>query len=241
MFSSYSIVGMLLRFLLEFGFPETVEITVLIDSYRLAVACTDLRHRNIFQIDSDATILSLHIDEADMMFRSHRMRNASDLHLHCASIHECYLRNMLLIARIHRIRNQLLHLLAAAHHRNPGVHDLYNHIAAMTASIKFCCHSIFYLLNHFRFHQQIPDQSRPWMKVRLQKGATWWTTHSKRITPYTESAVWCTGWGQGVVPYTECSIWCTGLAFLIMVVWERAIFRVGLDRIAELILEKGYF
>ena len=126
---------------LKFEFPEAVKVAVLIDGNRFAIACTYLRLWNILKINADATIFSFHINETDMMLRSHRMRDAAHLHLHCTSIQECYLRNMLLITCIHRIRNQLLHLFTAAHHRDPRVHNLNDHIAAMTASIKFSFHN----------------------------------------------------------------------------------------------------
>ena len=143
-----SIVRFFTQLYLKLEFPETVQVAVLIDGDRLAVASTDLCHRNILKINSDAPILGLHIDETDMMLRGHRMRNTAHLHLHSASIHECHLRNMLLIARIHRIRNQFLHFLAATHHRNLGVNNLNNHIAAMTALIKFCFHNQSNLINN---------------------------------------------------------------------------------------------
>ena len=119
---------------LEIDFPETVKVAVLIDGNRFAIASTYLRLWNILKINADATIFCFHINETDMMLRSHRMRYAAHLHLNRTSIQECHLRNMLLITCIHRVRNQLLHSFTAAHHRNPRVHNLDNHIAAMTAT-----------------------------------------------------------------------------------------------------------
>ena len=95
-----------------------MQIAVLIYCYRLRIAYADHRLRLVCKVDTDTSGLCLDINECDVMLRKHRMRHAAHLDLDLATIELCYNRNMLLVACIHCIRDQLLHLLAAANNWN---------------------------------------------------------------------------------------------------------------------------
>ena len=94
-----------------------MQIAVLIDCFRLAVACADNCFRLIFKIDSDSTVFSFHINECDEMFRKHRMCNTTYLYFDTAVIKTSDDRHMFLVACINCVWDQLLHLLTAADYR----------------------------------------------------------------------------------------------------------------------------
>ena len=65
-----------------------------------------ISEKKLFLLDMDGTIF--HRDRGDMLFP----------------------------AGLHSVGHQLIHLLAAAHHRHACVMDLYNQVAAVAAVIK---------------------------------------------------------------------------------------------------------
>ena len=70
------------------------------------------------------------------------MRDASHFHLYLAVADLCHHRYMLFVACVNSIRNEFLHLFAAAYNWNFGVNHLVDDIAAMAAFIKLCSHNI---------------------------------------------------------------------------------------------------
>ena len=127
---------------LKFCLPKSVQVAVFIDCYRSALAGTYLGFGTVSEVEALSSVLSFHIYETDVVFRSHWMRDASDFYLHSASIKKCHHRNMLFVACIHCVRYQFFHLFSAAYYRDLRVYEFLNDIAAMTASVKFCCHSL---------------------------------------------------------------------------------------------------
>ena len=95
----------------------------------------------ISKIYSDTSPICLYIDKGNMMLSCHRMRLTTHLHTNMTIINPSNLRNMLLNTGINQIRNKLHHHLPATHNRNLGIHKLNNHITAMAAPIKLCCHN----------------------------------------------------------------------------------------------------
>ncbi len=118
---------------LHFRFPEPVKIAVLIYGQDWAVAF-DYGQWLVFQVNADTSVGGLQVDECNVMFREHWMRCASDLDQQSSVIHLRYYWNVFLQAGIRRAGNQFLHFLPAADHRDIGVHEFYDYIAAMTAS-----------------------------------------------------------------------------------------------------------
>lgn len=132
---------------LQHGLPETMQVAVFIYGYRLASACAYFSFRLVFEIDPDASVFIFHIYECDVMFRKHRMRDASDLDLDPAVIDAGYYRYMLLVACIHCVRDEFLHLFSAAHDRDLGINHLDDDVAAMAAFVEFHSHdNMFYML-----------------------------------------------------------------------------------------------
>ena len=126
----------------EFRLPESVQVTVFVDCHRLVLANADPCFRFVLEIYPYSSVFRFHIDESYMMLGNHRMSQTTYPYLYRTVIRSGDNRDMLFTACIHRIRNQFLHLFTAADHRNLGIHNLHDYIAAMTASVKLCCHNI---------------------------------------------------------------------------------------------------
>ncbi len=124
-----------------------MQVAVFIYGHRLSCACAYFCFRLVFEIDPDASVFIFHIDECDVMLREHRVWDASDLDLDPAVVDACYDRYMFLVACIHGVRDELLHLFSAAHDRDLGINQLDDDVAAMAAFVEFHCHNnLFYML-----------------------------------------------------------------------------------------------
>ena len=119
-----------------------MEVTIFVYSYRFVCANTYYGFRLVFQVHADTTIFSFHIDEGDVMFRSHRVSYTAYFYLDTAIVQSGNYRNMLFVAGIDGIRNQLFHFFATTYYRNFAVYYLFNYITTMVALIKFCCHNL---------------------------------------------------------------------------------------------------
>ena len=75
-----------------------------------------------------------------MMLSEHRVKGTSHTHFYSAFFREFNNRKMLFNASFHCISFQFFHLLSTADKRNIGIDKLHNHVAAMTAFVKFKFH-----------------------------------------------------------------------------------------------------
>ena len=122
--------------------PQAVQIAIFIYGNHLFTTSADLCFGFILEIAADASALGLDIDEDNVVLRKHRVCLATHLHLNLAIAQIGYYGDMLLATRLNRIGDKFLHLLATAYYTNARVNYLFNHIAAMAALVKFCCHKI---------------------------------------------------------------------------------------------------
>lgn len=127
--------------------PQTMQVAVLIDGNYLLTTSANHRLWFILQIDSNTTALGLNVDKYDVMLLGHGMQHATHLDLDFPITHVRHHRHMFLATGLHRIGNQLLHLLATADHINARIYNLLYHIATMAALEKFCCHKYRFSLN----------------------------------------------------------------------------------------------
>ena len=103
---------------LKFSLPQTVDVAVFVDRYRLSRAGADFCFRLVGEVYPYPSVIVFHIDEADMMLWCHRMSCAAYLDFDSAVIQTGDNRNMLFVACIYGVRNKFFHLLSAAHYRN---------------------------------------------------------------------------------------------------------------------------
>lgn len=142
-----------------------MQIAVLVDCFRLAVASAYNSLRLVFEIDSYATVFCFNVNECYEMFREHRMCNTSYFNFDTAVIKTCDYRYVFLIACIHSIRNKFLHLLAAAYYRHLGINKFLDHIAAVAAFIEFYSHNII-VLEFIKTGLQISCPDALWLVVK---------------------------------------------------------------------------
>ena len=129
--------------LLKRGFPQPVQIAILIHGHDLLVADAHLCLGLILQIDTDSSSLGLDVDKYDMVLLGHGVRNATHLDLELSIAQILDHGHMLLAAGICRIGDQLLHLLTTTYHLNARIYHLLDHIATVAALVKFCCHKYY--------------------------------------------------------------------------------------------------
>jgi len=127
-----------------------MQVAVFIYGHRFSCACAYFCFRLVFEINTDASVFIFHIYECDVMFRKHRMWDASDLDLDPAVVDACYDRYMLFVACIHCVRDELLHLFSAAHNRNLGINHLDDDVAAMAAFVEFYSHDKMFFICSYR-------------------------------------------------------------------------------------------
>jgi len=125
-----------------------VDIAILIDSYRIAVAYSDHGFSPVlaFEIDENAGVFKLDIKKADVVLRKHRVSYAAYLNPDPAVVQAGDDGHVLLAARFHCVRNEFFHLLSAAYDRYLGVYEFRYDVAAMAASVKFRCHILVFFL-----------------------------------------------------------------------------------------------
>ena len=93
-----------------------MQVAVLIDRSNSLLANIYHRYGLILEVYTDATALSLHIDECDVVRLLHGVVYTAHLNLNAAIAEVSDYWNMLLATRIYSVGNELLHLLAAAYH-----------------------------------------------------------------------------------------------------------------------------
>lgn len=118
-----------------------VAILIHCDGFVVAYAEHSFGFTLVRKIDTDATILCLHIDESDMVILSHRMSHAANFHLNMTIIDTCHYREVFLHTCVNGVYSELLHLLAAAYYGNLRVYNFLDYITTMLAFEKFYCHN----------------------------------------------------------------------------------------------------
>ena len=121
--------------LLEFSLPHTVEVAILVYGYGLTRASTDFGFSLtlVREVDADATILILQIDEGNVVILSHGMRHRTYFHLDATIVQAGYHGEVLLYTGINGVHGELLHLLATTYDGNLRVYNLLYYITAMLA------------------------------------------------------------------------------------------------------------
>lgn len=137
--------------MLNFSFPQAVEVAISIDSYCFIVSQGegDMGFVTGLQNLTLTTVFSLDIDPLDEMLRKHRMIYRTHIDMDC-TIFNSNSRQMLFAASFYGVRLESLHFLTTTHHGNTCVVNHINQIAAMTADIKLCTH--FNFLHFFIVH-----------------------------------------------------------------------------------------
>ena len=101
---------------LQLRFPKPVQITILVNGLWLAIASADYRFGLVGQVHSDTTRLGLDIDKDNVVFREHRVSLATNFNLDSTVVNLLNYGNVLLVAGIDSVGNQLLHLLTTTHY-----------------------------------------------------------------------------------------------------------------------------
>ena len=128
--------------MLNFSFPQAVDVAISIDSYCFIVSQEegDMGFITGLQNLTLTTVFGLDIDPLDEMLRKHRMIYRTHIDMDC-TIFNSNSRQMLFAAGFYGVRLKSLHFLTTTHHGNTCVMNHTNQIAAMTADIKFYVHS----------------------------------------------------------------------------------------------------
>ena len=124
--------------------PHAVEVAILIygDGLTTAYADNSFGLALVRKVDTDAAILGLYIDEADVVIFGHGMGHTAYLYLDVAIVDTGHHGKVLLYTGVNGVDGELLHLLAAANHGNLRVYYLLDYIATMLALEKSYCHNI---------------------------------------------------------------------------------------------------
>jgi hypothetical protein len=83
------------------------------------------------KVDADATILSLYVDEGDVVVFGHGVGHAAYLNLDAAIVEASHHGEMLLYAGVNGVHGEFLHLLATAYDGNLRVYHLLDYITTM--------------------------------------------------------------------------------------------------------------
>lgn len=142
--------------MLNFSFPQAVEVAISIDSYCFIVSQGegDMGFVTGLQNLTLTTVFGLDIDPLDEMLRKHRMIYRTHIDMDC-TIFNSNSGQMLFAAGFYGVRLESLHFLTTTHHGNTCVVNHTNQIAAMTADIKLCTH-----FNFLRFINSFPHALR---------------------------------------------------------------------------------
>ena len=117
-----------------------MQVTILIHGRGLLSTSAYHRLGLILELTAYASALGLDVDEDYVVLGRHWVWLTTHLYLDSAIAQVGHHGNVLLAACIHRVGDEFLHLLTAANHVYTRVHDLLDHIAAVAALVKFCCH-----------------------------------------------------------------------------------------------------
>ena len=135
-----------------------MQITILVNGLWLAIASADYRFGLVGQVYSYTTRLGLDIDKDNMVFGEHRVSLATNLNLDSTIVDMLNYGNVLLVAGIDCVGNHLLHLLTATNYGYARIYDLLNHIAAMAALIKLCCHNTIFRVKNLNQGDSVNDR-----------------------------------------------------------------------------------
>ena len=118
--------------MLNFSFPQAVEIAISIDSYCFIISQAegDIGFVIGFQSLALPTVFGLDIDPLDEVFRKHRMIHAAHIDGDGIALYLNH-RLVLLAAGFYGVGYQSSHFLTAAHHRNTCIMDHTHQIAAV--------------------------------------------------------------------------------------------------------------
>ena len=128
-----------------------MEVAVFVDGFCFVIAEVYHCYRFVFKVDADAAFFSFHVYESDVVFREHRVVDATHFYLDDVIFEECHHRDVFFAASLDGVRDELFHFLAAAEDRNFRVDYFFNYVSAVIAFIKFCCHSVSFLIVNVSF------------------------------------------------------------------------------------------
>ncbi len=108
--------------LLDFSFPKSVEVAVSINCNRFIFADAKCSFRCIarFKGSTLTAILSFNINPLNVVFFGHGMGYFADPYIN-RTVFQIHKRQMLFSRGFSGVRNQRLHLLSAAHHRDARI------------------------------------------------------------------------------------------------------------------------
>lgn len=128
-------------FLLKLGLPEAVEVAVLIYGHGFATTGAYLSYGLILEVNSQTTILKLHIHEGDVMLGEHWVLNTAYLDEKFAIVDFLHNGEMFLLAGLYGVCYHLSHLLATAEGYYAAIYSLNYYITTSVAFIEFSCHN----------------------------------------------------------------------------------------------------
>ena len=96
----------------------------------------------VSEVDAHTAVLSLYIDEGDMVLLGHGMGHGTYLYLNVTIVYASHYGEVLLYTSIHGVYGEFLHLFAATYYGNFRVYYLLDYITTMFALEKFYCHNI---------------------------------------------------------------------------------------------------
>lgn len=123
--------------LLDFSFPKSVEVAVSINCNEFIFAGAEGSFRCIARFKGSplTSVLRFKVNPLNIMLLGHGMGCFADPYIN-RTVFQIHKRQVLFSRRFGGVRNQRLHLLSAAHHRNPCIVNKTDQITAMAANIK---------------------------------------------------------------------------------------------------------
>ena len=127
--------------LLDFSFPKSVEIAVSINCNRFIFAGAKGSFRFIagFKGSALTSVLSFNINPLNVVLLGHGMGCFADSYIN-GTVFFMNIRQVFFARGFSGVRNQRLHLLSAAHHRDACIANKTDQITAMAANIKLFSH-----------------------------------------------------------------------------------------------------
>ena len=118
-----------------------MEVAILVHCYGLTRAGANLGFglALVREVNADATILILQIDEGNVMLLGHGMRHGTHLYLDTTIAQTSHHGEMLFDAGVNGIHGKLLHLLATTYDGNLRVNHFLDYITTMLTFEQFYC------------------------------------------------------------------------------------------------------
>ena len=128
---------------LDRGFPQSVDIAVLVYGYRLPFAAAELGNRGLswLEVPYLNPIFSLEADETDVMLGFHWVCNGANFHKDVAIVDVLHDGNMFFPFAVGDGGYEFFHFLSATFGGDPAVYKLHDNVSASRAEIKFSCHN----------------------------------------------------------------------------------------------------